>query len=546
MVLASGKENNECYTFKEMLSQPDRKEFLEAMLKETAEHESREHWTVVLRSTMLTDVKPIQAIWSFKRKRFPDGSLNKHKARLCAHGGMQQWGINYWETYAPAVNWISVQFLLIMSEILGLETQAIDFVLAFPQAKLDIPVYMYVPAGMQLRGIPSDAHHMYILKLEKSLYGLKQTSANWYDMLKKALEDRGLQESAADACVFFKKDLIILVYVDDCNLISNQSSTLKGFVESLKDGPENFIFTDKGKLDKYLGVDIKKTEDGKGFSLTQPFLIERILQAAEIDTRMTNSRTMPVVGPLLSKDPEGAPRKHEWKYSTLTGMLGYLQQTSRQEISMATHQCARFNNDPKLCHERAVKRICKYLLGTIDKGLIFTFDTNKGLECYVDADFAGGWASGDQTSPESVLSRTGFVIMFAGCPIYWCSKLQTEIALSTTKAEYIALLHSMQEVLPFMNLMKEIHDVFPFHHNKPNFYCKVWEDNRSCIKVAESPKFTHRTKHISLKYHHFRQYVSNGMIKINPIETREQIADIFTKPLDEKQFLYLCQKLCGW
>mmetsp|Transcript_7788 Transcript_7788/g.16658 ORF Transcript_7788/g.16658 Transcript_7788/m.16658 type:complete len:228 (+) Transcript_7788:167-850(+) len=227
-------------------------------------------------------------------------------------------------------------------------------------------------------------------------------------------------------------------------------------------------------------------------------------------------------------------------------MLGYLQQTSRPETSMATHQCARFNNDPKLCHERAVKRICKYLLGTMNKGLIFKPDLSKGLECYVDADFAGGWSSGDQTNPASVLSRTGFVIMYAGCPIFWSSKLQTEIALSTTEAEYIALLSAMREVLPFLNMMKEIHDVFPLQETKPNFFCRVWEDNRSCINVAENPKFTPRTKHIALKYHHFRRFVTNRTIKINPIDTREQIADIFTKPLDEKQFVYLQKKLCGW
>ncbi len=100
------------------------------------------------------------------------------------------------------VNWISVRFLLILSEIFGLETQAIDSMLAFPQAKLDVPVYMYVPAGMKLMGIPDDAHHMYILKLERSFYGLKKASANWYSMLKRALEDHGFQEFPSDACVF--------------------------------------------------------------------------------------------------------------------------------------------------------------------------------------------------------------------------------------------------------------------------------------------------------------------------------------------------------
>ena len=213
---------------------------------------------------------------------------------------------------------------------------------------------------------------------------------------------------------------------------------------------------------------------------------------------------------------------------------------------MATHQCARFNNAPMLCHERAIKRICKYLLGTMDKGMIFRPDMARGLECHVDADFAGGWSSGDTQNPEMVLSRTGFVISYAGCPIYWASKLQTEIALSTTEAEYIALSMAMREVLPFLNLMQEINSVLPLPAGAPKFFCKVWEDNRSCIKVAESPKFTPCTKHIALKYHHFRRFVSDGTVTIFPINTLEQTADIFTKPLDGPQFTYLRKKLCGW
>ncbi len=96
---------------------------------------------------------------------------------------------------------------------------------------------------------------------------------------------------------------------------------------NLKDGPENFVFTDEGHLDKHLGVKIRKTDEGFRFSMTQPFLIQFILWAAEIDTRMTNLRPTPVVGPLLSKDTNGLPRKHTRKYCTLTGMLGYLQGT---------------------------------------------------------------------------------------------------------------------------------------------------------------------------------------------------------------------------
>ena len=110
---------------------------------------------------------------------------------------------------------------------------------------------------------------------------------------------------------------------------------------------------------------------------------------------------------------------------------------------MTVHQCTRFNQDPKLAHERAVKCITRYLLSSLDKGIHYRPDPTRGLECFVNADFAGGRSTGNHTNPECVLSWTGFVVMYAGCPINWCSKLQTEIALSITEAEYIALSQAM-------------------------------------------------------------------------------------------------------
>ena len=542
-VYSVGKEANENFTFKEMLQQDDKEEFVEAMKKEISDHTKREHWELVLRSDKPKDVKTIMAIWSFKRKRFPDGSLNKHKARLCAHGGQQQWGINYWETYAPVVNWISVRFLLIIAQLGGLKTQALDFVLAFPQAELDVPVYMEIPAGIDLG--PEIEKRAYCILLKSSLYGLKQASSNWYECLKKGLERRGFKESVADPCVFMKKGMMVLVYVDDCILISKEKSMLDQFIHSLANGIEKFEFTDEGSMDKYLGVEIEQL-NGNEFILRQPYLIQRILDFLNVAPESYNKRDVPVIGPLLGRDESGPDRKHEWHYRSAIGMLGYLQTSTRPDISMAVHQCARFNACPKLCHEKAIKYIARYLLSTHDKGIHYKPDPTRGLECFVDADFAGGWASGEHTNPECVLSRTGFVIMYAGCPLTWSSKLQTEIALSTTESEYIALSQAMRETIPFMNLMMEVGKIFPLHNPVPKFHCKVFEDNRSCIKVAESPKFTPRTKHIAIKYHHFRSYVADGTIKIYPVESKNQLADIFTKPLDKTIFCDLRRRLMGW
>ena len=213
---------------------------------------------------------------------------------------------------------------------------------------------------------------------------------------------------------------------------------------------------------------------------------------------------------------------------------------------MAVHQCASFNANSMLCHEKAVKYNARYLISSQDTGIHYKPDTTRGLEFYIDADFAGGWSSGDHTNPDCVLSRTGFVIMYAGCNLKWLSKLQTEISLSTTESEYKDLSKAMREVIPFMNLMVEVGYIFPLHNPKPEFHCKVIEDNNSCIIVTESPKFTPRTKHIAIKYHHFIKHVADKKISIFPIDTKDQLADIFTKPLDRVIFRKLRFLIMGW
>ena len=536
--------DNDSYTYSGMMKQPDRGKFVEAMLVETAVHEKRKHWSKMLRKDMPSGSKTILSIWSFKRKRTPDGQISKYKARLCAHGGMQSWGVDYWETYAPVVSWMSVRFILTVAKIHNLDTKVIDFVLAFPQAKLDVDVFMEIPAGMKLSG----EHHrsMYVLKLNKSLYGLKQASANWYEMLAKGLKDRNFEPSKVDPCVFIGKDSIILCYVDDCIVISRRAGSIDKFIKSLKDGPEQFEFTEEGSLASYLGVKFIDFDNGEQFEMTQPFLIDRIINAMGVDNRMTNARPTPAVKPLLHRDTDGEARRATWNYRSIIGMMNYLQQSTRPDISFAVHQCARFCNDPKLSHERAVKRITKYLLGSKERGVVCRPDKSKGLECYADADFAGGWDRGDSENPENVMSRTGYLLTYAGCPVTWCSKLQTEIALSTMEAEYIALSQAMRTVIPLIQLMDELKELVPFYNPTPKIRCKLFEDNRSCIIVAESARLTPRTKHIAIKYHHFREFVKSGEVKIFPIGTREQLADIFTKPLDEGQFKYLRSKFLRW
>jgi len=344
--------DNEVYHLKGMLKQEDKSEFIKAMVNEIEVHQRRHHWELCPRSEVPKDMKTIQSVWSFKRKRLPDGTLLKHKARLCAHGGQQQWGVNYWETYAPVVNWASVRLLLALSHIHGLESRSIDFVLAFPQADLETVVYMEIPYGFDRQY----NNEKYVLRLLRSIYGLKQSNYNFYKKLSTALKARGILPCSTDNCVYASKNLILIVYVDDVLIFSKKNVWIDIFLKSLFDGDEKFELTDEGDIDKYLGVDVNKVDDGV-FELRQPFLIKRIIDELNLSLVDSQKRPTPVAKPLLHKDLQGKPRVKKWKYRSIIGILTYLQGISRPDISMAVHQCARFSNDPKLSHERAVTRI---------------------------------------------------------------------------------------------------------------------------------------------------------------------------------------------
>jgi len=413
---------NDVYTLKQMLQLDNIQEFITAMIKEVDDHESRDHWEVVQRTSMPKGAKTILSVWAFKRKRLPDGTILKHKARLNAHGGMHRWGIDYWETYAPVVNWISVRLLMVLAIIHKLDTKSIDFVLAFPQADLDRDVFMELPYGFQL----GEDRRRYVLKLKKNLYGLCDASYNWFQKITEGLEAEGFRRSDIDQCVFLRKDCIILLYVDDMIALARNKEVLETLVVNLQ--KRNYILTDEGSLDKYLGVDVKYKDKGQ-IELVQPFLIQRIIDLLGLEKDSTHSpRPTPATKPLLHKDLLGEKRKNTWNYRQAVGMLTYLQATSRPDISMAVHQCARYSICPMLTHERAIKRIGRYLLGTKDKGILFKPDIDKGMECFVDADFAGGWSKDSPEEPDNVLSRTGFVIFYAGCPLAWASRMQTEIS----------------------------------------------------------------------------------------------------------------------
>jgi hypothetical protein len=165
----------------------DAKQFRKAMQGELNDHNNRKHWDIILRSKVPEGVKVLDSVWAMKRKRrIKTKEVYKWKARLNIHGGQQEYGVNYWETFAPVVTWISIRLILILPILLRWHTRQIDFILAYPQAPLETPLYMEVPKGVNLQNLPKQPKE-YVLELKKNLYGQKQAGRVWYKYITQGL-----------------------------------------------------------------------------------------------------------------------------------------------------------------------------------------------------------------------------------------------------------------------------------------------------------------------------------------------------------------------
>ena len=241
----------------------------------------------------------------------------------------------------------------------------------------------------------------------------------------------------------------------------------------------------------------------------------------------------------LGQDPRGTPFLKEFSYPSVVGiMMQYLANNTRPDIIYAVSQCAHYTHCPTEKHAMYIKHIGRYVQATQDKGLILC-PSSKDLhiQCYVDADFGGLWNQEDVEDPHCVRSRTRFIIMVAGCPVIWKSKLQSLTTLSTME-KYVALSDSCRELLPLQNLPKELaQEVLHVPEgDKSAIRCTIYEDNEPCLKLAnmEVGRIINHSKHIiAVRFHWFREHVGINWV-IKGISTHDQLADIFTKSLTRK------------
>ena len=528
----------------EAMKEPDAQQFKEAMIKEVNEHTENGHWEVVPRSTVPEGVKVLPAVWSMKRKRrISTREIYKYKARLNIGGHKQEHGVHYWETYSPVVRWTTIRLMLILSLVFGWSTRQIDFVMAYPQANISTGnVYIDIPKGFQFEG-SSRSHCLHVVK---NIYGGKDAGRTWNQHLVKGMKELGFQQSDVDECVFYRDTTVFFVYVDDGVFLDADPANID---RAMLDLQSKFRVQDEGSLSDYLGVNVKQHKDG-AFEFKQPQLIDSILEDLRLltpgDNKAKPAETPAKLDHRMNKDPGGRAFDYTWAYRSVIGKMNFLEKSTRGDLAYSVHQCARFMSCPMRVHGEAVKRIGRYLLGSRNKGYFIRPNKEKSFEVYVDADYCGNWDPLMTDDADTAKSRSGYVIMYHGCPLVWASRLQTVFALSTAEAEYIALSTALREVIPMMELLKELKGRGLPLLDIPSIHCKVFEDNSGAREQAQVVKYRPRTRHINSAWHHFRSYVVAGLIKILPIRTDWQLGDPFTKQVSKDDFVRFRKLIFGW
>ena len=327
---------------------------------------------------------------------------------------------------------------------------------------------------------------------------------------------------------------MIAQWVDDVLCVFDDQKKMDDLIQFLE--ARSLKLTMENDLTTYLGIKVKRGE--KTFTLTQPGLIDRIIDATNMQECRPNA--VPASSTTLGSDPEGDAMDETWSYRSIVGMLLYLSTNTRPDIALAVSQVARFSSNPKKSHATAIKTLIRYLSGTKHIGIIFSPTESLDIETFIDADFAGLWNVEQVEHPLSARSRTGYIIKFAGCPTIWKSKLQTQTATSTMHAEYIALSTSLREVIPLRRLLVEMLPIVRPSvsvTNIPVMRCTVFEDNNACLSLAHTRRLTTLTRWLCTSLHHFWESVENGDIVVARIETTKQDADYLTKPLPKEPFL---------
>ena len=432
--------------------------------------------------------------------------------------------MDYTETFAPTARAESIRIILSIVGAEGLFMIQFDIKTAYLNSTIEEVIFMDLPVGFEeyfYRRFPECRGK--VCRILKGLYGLKQSARGWNKTFSDFLKEYALIQSAADPCVFYSVKtprLILALWVDDGLVMCSDQTLLQKLISHLQTKFEITV----GDADVYVGLHITRDFSNHRLFIDQQRFTETLLDKygfQNVNTVSTPSDPHVHLSVPLPDDCDSLVPN--FPYQEIVGSLLYLATNSRPDIAQAVSVVAQYATNFREIHCTAVKRILKYLRGTTDFALCYSFVStgNQELIAYTDADYAG-----DLNDRKS---RSGSILFLNNGPVLWISRKQPCTATSTTESEYVAASLTSKEVVWARRLLSDL----GFPQSKPT---PLFSDNQSAIRLVQNPEFHKRTKHIDVVYHLIREIQARGEITLFYVPTRLQLADILTKALTPDLF----------
>ena len=496
-------------SYKDAMEMPN---FVEAMNKELEAHRLNHTWSEM---ELPDNVHPLKLKWVFSIK-----TGNLAKARLVARGDMQRED-TYEDTYSPTCNAYIFRLIFSMISQYNWEYIQMDISTAYLNAKLDKDIYVYPPQGYKAKG---SGH---VLKLNKALYGLKQSGRLWNITIDKFLKSIGFKSMTYENLYGIKQNkkfVLLVLYVDDILMTGNSNELMEVMRDKIKDQYKTKTLPGVHMM----GLDILRDKDTSSHDrivLSGASHINKLVSnyagtlfSKEVMTPLTPDYYF---DPSPSDIDETDPVINR-PFKQVIGELNYISASFRPDIAYATNYLAQISKHQRTSIWYQLKRVMNYLHQTRNIGISYTCDIKLNpmkLRCFCDANFA--------SNPIDRKSQSGIVFMTNG-PIFWKSNRQSLITQSSTHAEYVTLADASNYGYILLQVLKFITQISGMNINSKNV--TYYEDNQSCIKMAESEALTKRGKFIDLRWNIIKDRVARQEAIIKKIGTEDQVADILTKP----------------
>ena len=486
---------------------------------------------VFVNATLPQGRKAIATKWVFKVKGLTNGEVDKFKARLTVKGFMQVPGLDYQETYSPVVNIVSLRCLFSIAAAQNLELYHVDVTSAFLYGELDEEIYIRFPDGMEA------AQNSDCMLLKRALPGCKQSGRQWNQQLDGFFTECGFTASMYDPCLYIKlhqgRTILVGVEVDDMAM----AGTIPDLDEVVASMKRKYEITVDKNLSWFLNISITRDRAARTLSMSQErYLINSLERFGMKDCN--SAQTPATLDPLLCTGPSVSVPMRE-----AIGALLWLARMTRPDIQNALMRAARFSAAPNAQAWQAVKRIFRYLKGTMHFSLplgsqnVETVQSPSplylnDLKGYADADYAGDLVERKSTS--------GNLTMLGESPIAWSCSLQRCVSTSTAEAELVSACAQAKDLVWIRSLLASM-NVQWLSEPEPTI---LFEDNTAAISMIKNTGGDQkRAKHIDIRYHYTRQQVSNGTILVQHCPTENMLADILTKPLAPQRHYEITSKI---